>query len=97
MNNFQRNIYRSAQDAVVTILTDPISLGFSETDSATSCSNFVTSPVTRYIPQGEDWTIVSFLYQNASGTVPAQAGYYSDGGKWYFWNGVDTFTSTAFC
>lgn len=97
MNKFQRNIYRTTENTEVVVLTDPIILGYSEVNSSTACNNFTTSPTTRYIPQGEDWTIVSFLYNNSIGTVPAQEGYYSDGAKWYYWNGIDTFTSTSFC
>ena len=76
------------------ILQD-ILLGYSGSDSATACTNIAT-PVTRYIPAGEDWIAVTFLYQDVAGTIPANPGFYSDGAKWYNWDGA-VFTSTGFC
>jgi len=77
-------------------ISQDILLGYSGADSATSCTNIAT-PVTKYIPYGQDWMVVTFLYENASpDTTPAIPGYYSDGAKWYFWDGA-TFSSTGFC
>jgi len=85
-----------------TTTTLPISqdvlLGYSGVDSATACTNIAT-PVIKYIPYGEDWMVVTYLYENASPDItPAISGYYSDGAKWYYWDEItETFTSTGFC
>lgn len=77
--------------------TQEILLGYDGASSATACTNIGT-PVTRYIPNGQDWTTVTYLYQDLAGTTPAISGYYSDGAKWYYWDDTtETFTSTAFC
>lgn len=72
-----------------------VSVGYSASDSTTACDNYTTSPIVRYIPATEDWQTVTAIYLNATGT-PAQAGYYSDGAKWHYWN-ESAITSTGFC
>ena len=75
--------------------TQEILLGYSGANSTTACTNIAT-PVLRYIPAVQDWMVVTFLYQNVEGTIPANPGFYSDGAKWYKWDGA-SFTSTGFC
>lgn len=94
MNNFKRNIYRTVIEGIAPPIVQDILLGYSGVDSATACTNIAT-PVVRYIPSGQDWMVVTFLYQDTAGT-PANPGYYSDGAKWYLWDG-STFTATSFC
>lgn len=77
--------------------TQDILLGYDGASDTASCVNIAT-PVTRYIPTGQDWLVVTYLYQDAAGTTPAISGYYSDGAKWYYWDETtETFTSTGFC
>jgi hypothetical protein len=96
------DIVLTSPTTTTTTTTLPISeevlLGYSGVDSATACTNIAT-PVTKYIPYGEDWLVVTYLYENASPDItPAISGYYSDGAKWYYWDETtETFTSTGFC
>lgn len=97
MNSFKQNIYKSSVEEVAPPSVQDILLGYSDVDSTTSCTN-IAIPVTRYIPSGQDWSVVTYLYADAGGTTPAISGWYSDGAKWYYWNGTsETFTSTGFC
>ena len=91
-----RSCESTTTTTTTTLATQAVTVGYSSVNSTESCSNFSSSPTTRYIPAGEDWVTATTLYQNVSGTTPAIAGYYSDGAKWYFWD-ESTFTSTGFC
>ena len=95
MRQFKKNIFKERTDDIVN--TKSISLGYAETIGADACSNFWSSPITRYIPLGSGgFLAATVLYQNATGTIPAQAGFYSDGAKWRYWNGK-AFTFEKFC
>jgi hypothetical protein len=72
-----------------------IVVGYSDLNNTTACSNYETFATTKYIPAGEDWQTVTAIYLDPIGT-PAQAGYYSDGAKWHYWN-ESYITSTGFC
>jgi len=96
MQKFKQNIYKSSlEEVIIEPIRQDILLGYSDSTSALSCSNIIT-PVTRYILDTQDWITATFLYQYSTGTIPAIAGYYSDGSKWYYWD-ESTFTSTGFC
>lgn len=95
MNEFKRNIFKTVAEDIV-IVTDPLLLGYATTSGPDACADEVTSPLTRYVPVGDLFLVATVLYQNAAGTIPAQAGYYSDGAKWRYWNEV-SFTTEDFC
>lgn len=73
-----------------------VSLGYSDIDGNTSCDNFTTAPINRYLASGQTWANATYLYLNNTTSTPAQAGWYSDGSKWRYWT-QSAFTSTAFC
>ena len=82
---------------MIIVSTESISLGYAVTKGADACSDFVSSPITRYIPlELGGFLTTTVLYQNATGTIPAQAGFYSDGAKWRYWN-ESAFTSERLC
>lgn len=97
MNNFKQNIYKIVTDEIAPTTVEEILLGYSTINGSTACSN-ISTPVIRYMPLGQDWTMITFLYQDSVGTIPAISGYYSNGGKWYYWDeSTSTSTSTGFC
>ena len=73
-----------------------VSLGYSDIDGNTSCDNFTTAPINRYLASGQTWVNATYLYLDNTTSTPAQAGWYSDGPKWRYWT-QSAFTSTAFC
>ena len=77
------------------ISTVSVLVGYSDLNDTTACDNYTIDQIVRYIPAGEDWQTVTAIYLNATGT-PAQAGYYSDGAKWYYWN-ESAILNTGFC
>lgn len=84
-------------DYVPPVELTAISLGYTTTVGSEACEDFFLSPVTRYVPATTPYFLVTtVLYQNAAGTIPAQAGFYSDGAKWRYWNEV-SFISQGFC
>lgn len=95
MLEFKQNIYKSRR--VIGVSTINILLGYSGTSTAEACINIAT-PITKYIPSGQDWITATELYEDINGITPAISGYYSDGSKWYWWDETTTtFTSTGFC
>ena len=77
------------------ISTVSVLVGYSDLNDTTACDNYTIDQIVRYIPAGEDWQTATAIYLNATGT-PAQAGYYSDGAKWYYWN-ESAILNTGFC
>ncbi len=77
------------------ISTVSVLVGYSDLNDTTACDNYTIDQIVRYIPAGEDWQTATAIYLNATGT-PAQAGYYSDGSKWYYWN-ESAILNTGFC
>jgi len=98
MNEFKKNIFKKrTTDNDVVISIKSVSLGYAATIGSDACLDFDVSPITRYIPISEGgFLTTSLLYQNSKGTILAQAGYYSDGAKWRYWN-ESIFTSEGFC
>lgn len=90
VGEFKRPLWASA------ISTSSELLGYTTTTGPDACTDFGTSPITRYYPSGQSFLTTTTLYQNAAGTTPAQAGFYSDGAKWRYWDET-SFTSTGFC
>ena len=79
-------------------IPEVVSLGYDVASGAVACSDYVSSPVNKWIPYGQSWNVATFLWNDAAGTVKAISGYYSNGPKWRYWDDIsETFTSTAFC
>jgi len=97
MWTFKKMIYSLNQDVAEVVIEERqnVLLGYSDENSSSACANIGT-PVTRYILLSQDWMSATDLFQYSTGTIPAIAGYYSDGVKWYYWDEY-TFTSTGFC
>lgn len=88
----------TAAPTTTTTTTSPtvdILLGVDFSSDVTACANIVT-PVTKYIPNSQVWVTATLLWNDAAGTIASSPGYYSDGAKWYYWDGT-SFTSSGFC
>jgi len=64
-----------------------ISLGLDASTGNAACSDFINSPVTRYIDTASTLCTTNNLWLNIDGTTNAGAGYYSDGSSFRYWNG----------
>lgn len=74
------------------------SIGYDLSNGPISCTNFSSSPISRYIPFGETWSTATSLWQDSNGTIKALSGFYSDGALWRFWDSItESFTSQNSC
>lgn len=78
--------------------TSVISLGESNVDDATACTNFGSAPTSFYIPIGETLMSTNRIFSDAGGTTFANEAWYSDGTNWRRWSGGQLgFTTNGSC